>query len=341
VVVAPAVERRHSWLRENAAGSPKGEQLGLEIRSEQPGDEDAIDVVNFRAFSLERRGIEGGMPEVDLVRRLRRDAPSFERRFSVTAWEGGQCLGHALFLPARARLLGQDVQALQVAPVAVLPERQRQGIGGQLLRFGHDLGREQGYQVAFLTGVITYYPRHGYVPAFGFAKAEIDAGRLPAPRQAFRRLPVQAGDLPWLERVGAREWGDVDFGCIWGADRREWTLEGISTLMWWTEDGRRAAYTVSLGNGEARQWRLLLAEDADLALDVLASVRPSRLDHHPSGWLATRVLDPAWSRCSVEPSLAAMAIELEPGLLEPYLEKVRLGQRPCGAWNWPLPYMLC
>ena len=56
--------------------------------------------------------------------------------FSVTAWYGDEMVGHALFSPVRLRLMGETVRVL-----AVLPNFQRQGIGGQLLGYGHDLGR--------------------------------------------------------------------------------------------------------------------------------------------------------------------------------------------------------
>ena len=45
-------------------------------------------------------------------------------------------VGHALFSPVRLPLMGETVRAL-----AVLPNFQRQGIGGPLLGYGHDLGR--------------------------------------------------------------------------------------------------------------------------------------------------------------------------------------------------------
>ena len=67
---------------------------------------------------------------------MRNAYPLYDRWFSVMAWYGDEMVGHALFSPVRLRLMGETVRAL-----AVLPNFQRQGIGGQLLGYGHDLGR--------------------------------------------------------------------------------------------------------------------------------------------------------------------------------------------------------
>ena len=82
---------------------------GVKIRSEMAGDEDAIDAVICRAF--------GRMNESHLVRLLRDHYPGFDRRYSLTAWEGDQMVGHALFTAARIHLVGRTVKALALAPI--------------------------------------------------------------------------------------------------------------------------------------------------------------------------------------------------------------------------------
>jgi predicted N-acetyltransferase YhbS len=308
------------------------------IRSEQPGDEEALDLVNFRAFMGYHS--QGGVPcpgEPDLVRYLRAYYPGHDRRYSITAWEGERCVGHALFTPARIRLMGGTIRALAVGPLAVDPDYQRRGVGGELLRCGHEIGRRDGFEVAFLCGIPEYYPRHGYVPCHGFAEATITADRLPTPGGGLCARPVNSADLPWLVERAEAEWADVDFGWLWGETLTEWTAPGALALMWWTEDGRRAAYTLAAPRGK---WRHLLADDPDLAREVLFTVRPATLDHHPFGWLARNVLDPAWSAAGVEPSDAAMACELQEGVLAPLLNALGAGARPPGCCNWPLPFIL-
>ena len=305
--------------------------MSIQLRGERVGDEAAIDVVNCRAF--------GEMDEANLVRLLRRYYPAFDRRYSVTAWDGEEMVGHALFSPARIRLMGQTVTALALGPIAVLPEWQRTGIGGQLIRYGHELGRREGFSLTFLHGHPSYYPRHGYRACFGFAKVNVDTDKLPSATQKFQRWPVRPADTPWLAERCAVEWADVDFGWLWGTSLSEWTILCLNAVMWWTEEGRRAAYTVApVGRGKCT---MLLAEDPALAREVIATIRPTTMEHHPSGWLARNVLDTEWATCEVKLSEAAMACELEEGVLEPYLKAVDSGKRLPGVTLFPLPFMAC
>jgi putative acetyltransferase len=49
--------------------------------------------------------------------------------------------------------------------VAVAPDRQRQGIGGQLMRAAIALATERGQPLLCLLGHADYYPRFGFEPA--------------------------------------------------------------------------------------------------------------------------------------------------------------------------------
>ena len=233
--------------------------------------------------------------------------------------------------------MGGNTPALVVAPVAVLPEYQRRGIGGRMLRYGHDLGRQDDYALAFLCGHPSYYPRHGYRPCFGFGRITCDVDRLPQPTRVLERWPVRPADIPWLVERNAVEWADVDFGWLWGTALGEWRIPGVNAMIWRTEDGRRAAYTASRG---ADSVYLFLADDPELAREVLATFRPKEIRQHPSGWLARHVLDPMWAKAEVRPSSAAMACELQEGALQPYLDAVEAGERLVGSSNEPLPFLL-
>ena len=304
--------------------------MSIQLRCERHGDEDAIDAVNCRAFA--------SMNEANIVRLMRMYSPAFDRRYSVTAWDSETLVGHVLFTPPRLRLMGEGVPALAVGPVAVMPEWQRRGIGGELLRFGHELGRGEGFAFAFLLGHPSYYPRHGYRACHGFGKATLDANKLPAATRKFHRMPVRPADVPWLVERHFAEWADVDFGWLWGTCLSEWTIPCMNATVWWTEDGRRAAYTVAKPR---RGFGTLLADDAELAREVIAAARPATLDHHPSGWLARHVLCPEWATVEAKRSDAAMALELQPGVLDAYLEAVEAGTRPVGSTLFPLPFLAC
>ena len=155
------------------------------IRSEKPGDEDAIDVVVSRAF--------GSMNEANLVRMLRDRQPEFDRELSICAWDSDRMVGYTGFIPTNIRLMRHTVQAVAVAPVAVAPEHQRQGIAGMMLRHGHNIACRRGIQVAFLNGHPGYYPRHGYIACFGFCKTTLDLERLPEQNVSVDAWPVRGG----------------------------------------------------------------------------------------------------------------------------------------------------
>lgn len=303
--------------------------MSICVRGERPGDEDAIDLVNCEAF--------GSMNEANIVRGMRAYYPAFDRRYSVTAWDGGECVGHALFTPARLRLGGETVTALAVGPVAVRPDWQRQGIGGRLLESGNDLGRREGFAFSFLYGHPSYYPRYGYRPCFGSAKIIVDTEKLPEPSRRFRRRPVRPDDIPWLVARSSVEWEEVDFAWLRGTVLTEWTAPIVNALMWWTEDEERAAYTMR-GAGPGV---LIVAEEPALAQDVIATLKPSEMGHHPNGWLARNAVDPQWATCEAQRSDAAMACELQAGALSDYIAAVESGSRLPGYGAWPLPFVAC
>jgi predicted N-acetyltransferase YhbS len=302
----------------------------LKIRAETPADYDAIDFVECRAF--------GRMDEAQLARLMRDTYPAFDPELSIVAVDRDQINGHTLFMPAPMRMTGATVTALCVVPVCVMPERQRQGIGGAMLRHGHRLGGEMGYQFAFLLGHPSYYPRVGYAPTMGSARVKINVDKLDDPTVQLHPMPVADGDIDWLAERCAIEIEDVDFGWLWQPNLLAWSLTGVNSVMWWTKEGRRAGYTAA-GIG-ADHFAVPLADDPELACEVIRTIKPRYLEHHPSGWLAKNAVDPAWSSAEVKFSDAAMAVELQPGLLAAYRKAVARGQRPLGFVNHPLPFVI-
>jgi putative acetyltransferase len=95
------------------------------IRPEASDDWPAVHRVNSAAF--------GRPDEADLVDSLRDEGVVL---LSLVA-EIGQCIaGHILFTRMWIDMAGTSLAAAALAPLAVTPEYQRQGIGGQLIRSG-------------------------------------------------------------------------------------------------------------------------------------------------------------------------------------------------------------
>ena len=122
----------------------------LVIRSEQLADHAAIAEVNREAF-----GQEG---EPRLVAALRK-AEGFDPALSLVALRDDAIVGHILFSPIQIEREGGDVPAIALAPMAVRPAFQRQGIGSALVRGGLEACRRAGHRIVVVLGHAEYYPR--------------------------------------------------------------------------------------------------------------------------------------------------------------------------------------
>jgi putative acetyltransferase len=89
----------------------------MHIRPEQPEDIAGIREVNLTAFV--------GAAEADLVDALREQARPI---VSLVAEDNGAIVGHILFSPVTLSSL-PDLRIMGLAPMAVLPDRQRKGAG--------------------------------------------------------------------------------------------------------------------------------------------------------------------------------------------------------------------
>lgn len=77
-------------------------------------------------------------------------------------------MGHVLLSKVTIVSANGTHTVLSVAPLSVLPEFQRRGIGGMLLREAHQRASALGYGGVLLLGHEDYYPRFGYKKASAF-----------------------------------------------------------------------------------------------------------------------------------------------------------------------------
>lgn len=113
-------------------------------------------------LSVERSAF-GSDVEAGLVRDLTGDA-SAQPVVSLLAFQGNRAVGHILF--TRAYLEPKSSLSVSIlAPLAVIPGFQKQGIGGKLIACGLGLLTESGVDLVFVLGHPEYYPRHGFRPA--------------------------------------------------------------------------------------------------------------------------------------------------------------------------------
>ncbi len=123
------------------------------LREAASEDHAEIHAVVAAAFGQTPEGHQG---EAGLVDALRADGDAL---VELVAEEDGFIVGHILFSPLLTDT-GRRFAAL--APLSVLPARQRDGVGLALMQVGHELCRKAGVEAVIVLGHPDYYPRAGY-----------------------------------------------------------------------------------------------------------------------------------------------------------------------------------
>jgi putative acetyltransferase len=126
----------------------------ISIRRERPEDIAPIRTVNETGFDQST--------EADIIDALRDVCPDV---LSLVAESDGEIVGHILFSPVTIEDGSQSRQGMGLAPVAVTPDRQRQGIGSELVQAGLEILRKQRCPFVIVVGHPAFYPRFGFVPA--------------------------------------------------------------------------------------------------------------------------------------------------------------------------------
>jgi putative acetyltransferase len=125
--------------------------MSQSIRPETAADHAAIREVNRLAF--------GGEGEARLVDSLRDGGHA---RMSLVAEVDGRVVGHILFSTLTITTAQGEIEALSLAPLAVIPSHQRKGIGSSLVREGLRACREAGHRIVIVLGHPEFYPRFGF-----------------------------------------------------------------------------------------------------------------------------------------------------------------------------------
>ena len=135
----------------------------MRIRREESQDVPQIRTINVAAFGTDA--------EANIVNTLRSEAADV---ISLVAEDDGQVVGHIMFSPVHV-VGAPDLRAIALAPMAVIPQRQRRGIGSALVTAGLEECRRSGAHAVFVVGHPSYYPRFGFAPASGFGfRCEFD-----------------------------------------------------------------------------------------------------------------------------------------------------------------------
>ena len=151
----------------------------IEIREERDEDRQAIGRINEQAF--------GRPAEANIVDALRANCPGL---LSLVALAGGRVVGHILFSPVTIEGTFGILKGMGLAPMAVLPEFQRKGVGSELVQTGIEILNKSKCPFIIVLGHPEYYPR------FGFERAS-----LYGIKSQWEGVPDPAFMILWLYRT--------------------------------------------------------------------------------------------------------------------------------------------
>lgn len=258
------------------------------IRPETPADREAVRRVHRLAFGQGDEGV--------LVDSLRTEGYA---RVSLVAEAEGRVVGHILFSEVPILTDGGTIPALSLAPVAVLPDCQRMGIGSALVRQGLEVCRTAGHRIVVVLGHPNFYPRFGFraslagplSSAFGGGEAWMAQELVPG---------VLTGVSGWV-RYPPPFGAGVQVRPVFRPDRDEWVR--MRTALWPDDSGEHGdeldgffATGTFRGLEAERPWRVLVAErpNGGLCGFVEASIRPFVEDCStmPVGYIEGWYVDP-------------------------------------------------
>lgn len=152
--------------------------MATRIRPVRDGDFAAIAAVNRAAFGRE--------DEAQLVAALH---TADRNAFELVAERDAGIVAHILFSSVSIQH-GDDRLVLGLAPLAVLPDFQRQGIGTALARAALETLAASPYRAVVVLGDTAYYRRFGFGPASAAGLRSVYAAG-----DAFMAVALRAGGL--------------------------------------------------------------------------------------------------------------------------------------------------
>ena len=166
--------------------------MTLVVRRERGEDEREISEVVEAAF--------GDASVADFTESIRASA-GYVAELTFVGEEAGRIVGYCMLSYVGLERARVD-RLLTLTPVAVRPDRQRQGVGTTLVRSAVAAADDRDEPLVLVEGVPAYYPRFGFVSATALGLERPDER---IPDQAWLAMPLSCvrPDHPWPCRLSA------------------------------------------------------------------------------------------------------------------------------------------
>jgi len=127
----------------------KLDKKNMIIREENQSDIASITTVHSQAFN--------GPDEGEIVKNLRKNN---NLTISLVAEADGKIIGHIAYSPIYSK--NKEIIGIGLAPIAVSPSHQKQGVGSKLIEKGNEIALSKDFKKIFVLGGPEYYCRFGF-----------------------------------------------------------------------------------------------------------------------------------------------------------------------------------
>ncbi|HBD63626.1 MAG TPA: GNAT family N-acetyltransferase [Clostridiales bacterium] len=135
--------------------------MNIIVRQETEQDYELAEDIVERAFRNEEFSDH---TEHILISRLRK-SDAFIPELCLVAEIEGHPVGHIMLTRLSIVNDKRTYDSLALAPVSVLPEHQRIGIGGMMIKESIKIAKKLGHKSVIVLGHGNYYPKFGFMPA--------------------------------------------------------------------------------------------------------------------------------------------------------------------------------
>jgi putative acetyltransferase len=169
----------------------------VKIRVEKKSDFNAIKYVNDKAFNQPQEG--------NVIEKIRN---TDSRILSLVAELDNKIIGHIFFSPVEIEGHPEIKNGMGLAPLAVLPEYQKQGIGKMLIKEGISKLKKQSVPFIIVLGHEHYYPKFGFETA---AKYGLKSQWIGVPDEAFMVMILNKDKMKNVHGVAKyrEEWNEA------------------------------------------------------------------------------------------------------------------------------------